>query len=115
MKKPLPICKQWDVVVLPFPYTDKLAEKRRPAVVVSQPWISNDYGLVWVVMITSAANAGWTCDIELADLERAGLSADSVIRPVKIATVDKDRILRVAGQLDADTIAALKSVLGGYI
>jgi len=48
-----------DVVVLPFPYADRLAEKRRPAVVVSLPSLAQKHGIVWVVMVTSAENAGW--------------------------------------------------------
>ena len=54
-----PALRQWDVVVLPFPYADRLAEKRRPGVVVSKTALARDHGIVWVAMITSAENAGW--------------------------------------------------------
>jgi mRNA interferase MazF len=40
------------IVRLPFPYTDRLAEKRRPALVVSSSYLLS-FGLVWVMMITS--------------------------------------------------------------
>ena len=40
-----------DVVVVPFPYSDHLAGKRRPAVVVSSATLEQDHGLVWVAMI----------------------------------------------------------------
>ncbi len=94
---PISEIHQWDVVVLPFPCADRLTEKRRPAVVISKPEMAGNYGIVWVSMITSAANAGWDCDIEITDLDQAGLSAKSVIRPAKIATVDVNRIVRIAG------------------
>lgn len=103
--------RQWDVVVLPFPYSDRLAEKRRPSVVVSKPEVTETYGIVWVAMITSARNAGWRCDVDIRDLEGTGLSHTSVIRPVKLATVDARRIIRVAGAIGLREQAAVSQVL----
>jgi mRNA interferase MazF len=90
---------QWDVIVLPFPYADRLAEKRRPAVIVSRPWLAEAHGVVWAVMITSADNAGWKSDIPIADAAAIGLRNPSIIRPVKVATADVARIIRIAGRL----------------
>src|SRR5688572_529937 len=69
-----------DVVVVPFPYTDRLAEKRRPALVISSARLVR-FGVVWIAMITSAENEPWACDVRIADIDRAGLPAASVIRP----------------------------------
>jgi mRNA interferase MazF len=90
---------QWDVIVLPFPYADRLAEKRRPAVIVSRPWLTEAHGIVWAVMITSADNAGWESDISITDGEAIGLRNPSIIRPAKVATIDVSRIIRIAGRL----------------
>jgi mRNA interferase MazF len=92
---------RFDVVVVPFPYTDRLSERRRPALVVSREEIFAAYGLVWLVMITSATNAGWDCDITILDSAAAGLPSASLIRPVKIATIDGVRIDRRIGALSA--------------
>ena len=89
----------FDVVVVPFPYSDRLAEKRRPALVISGPQLA-PFGLVWVAMITSADNVPWPCDIPIGDLKRAGLPARSVVRPAKIACIEPARVLRRAGRLD---------------
>ena len=102
---------QWDIVVLPFPYTDRLAEKRRPALVISKPWIAKDFGLLWVAMITSASNDGWASDIEIGNLSNAGLSTPSVIRPIKIATIEAERVLRKLGRLSPKEIKAVKTAL----
>lgn len=99
------------VVVLPFPYADRLTEKRRPALVVSTPELARRHGIVWIAMITSAANAGWTDDIAISDLGSAGLKAPSVIRPAKLATVDLNRVVRVAGLVTDDDLAAVRTVL----
>ena len=102
---------QWDIVVLPFPYTDRLAEKRRPALIISMPWVVKDYGLLWVAMITSAGNEAWDSDIEINNMVNAGLSAPSVIRLVKIATLEAHRDLRRLGKLGANEKRAVKTAL----
>jgi len=58
------------------------------------------HGLIWVAMITSADNESWPSDIAVADLERAGLPAPSVVRPAKIACIEPSRIDRRIGRLD---------------
>jgi mRNA interferase MazF len=101
----------FDVVIVPFPYTDRLSEKRRPAVVISAPSLTRDYGLVWLLMVTSADNPRWPCDVEVSDLKKAGLPAPSLIRPAKIATADAARILRRIGQLPPGDASAVRAKL----
>jgi mRNA interferase MazF len=107
----------FDVVVVPFPYADRLAEKRRPAIVVSVPTLQSDFGLIWLAMVTSAENRGWDCDVTVNDQKSAGLPAASLVRTAKIATVDADRIVRKIGKLapkDARAVAArIRGFLGG--
>jgi mRNA interferase MazF len=105
----------FDIVVVPFPYADKLAEKRRPAVVISAAEVSTKYRLVWLAMITSADNPRWDCDVVIADLAAAGLPAPSRIRPVKIATADVARVLRKIGHLSARDAKLLKKALAGLM
>jgi mRNA interferase MazF len=103
----------FDIVVVPFPYADRLAEKRRPALVVSVPALQKCFGLVWLMMITSADNPAWDCDVAISDLKLAGLPAPSVVRPAKIATVDATRILRRIGKLSAKDARKVKDFLRG--
>jgi len=87
-----------DVVRLPFPYTDRPIAQRRPALVVVSAALES-HALLWVCLITSAANRAWPDDVAIRDLTTAGLPAPSVIRPTKIATVDAavaDRLGRIA-------------------
>jgi mRNA interferase MazF len=105
---------QFDIVVVPFPYADRLAEKRRPALVVSTPEVA-PYDLVWVVMITSATNRGWSCDVPVSDLKKAGLPAPSVVRPVKVACIDPARIVRRAGALDSKAAKKVGEELRSYL
>jgi mRNA interferase MazF len=79
--------KVWDVVKLPFPYTDRPVRQRRPALVISAGEMLETAGLIWVMMITSAENRGWECDVQI-QAEEAGLPAPSVVRTWKIACID---------------------------
>jgi len=106
--------RAWDVVVVPFPYADRLAEKRRPALVISTPAL-HPFELLWVAMITSADNPPWDCDVPITDLNRAGLPVASVVRPAKIACIEPARVVRRAGHLPADTARAVASQLGKFV
>ncbi|MCP5432757.1 MAG: type II toxin-antitoxin system PemK/MazF family toxin [Alphaproteobacteria bacterium] len=107
--------RPFDVVVVPFPYADRLAEKRRPALVVSNERLETAHGLVWLAMITSAKNAPWPEDVAINDLAEAGLPSASVVRPAKVATVDAARILRRAGRLAGAERKAVASAIGDLL
>jgi mRNA interferase MazF len=67
-------CEAFDVVVVPFPFTDRAASKRRPALVLSDAdAFKAATGQVVLAMITSAKHAGWPLDILIEDLAAAGL------------------------------------------
>jgi mRNA interferase MazF len=103
------------VVVLPFPYADRLAEKRRPALVVSSPELARRHSILWVAMITSAQNAGWEGDVEIVDPARSGLRAPSLIRPAKLATVDLARIVRQLGPIDEREFNLVRGTISGLL
>ncbi len=115
MKKPMPTFEQFDVVVVPFPYTDRSTSKRRPALVLSSASeFNNRIGQSVLAMITTAQHSGWPLDIEISHLDRAGLPAPSLVR-MKLFTLDHRMIIRRCGNL-ADTdkqkvLIALKKLL----
>lgn len=89
----------FDVVVVPFPFTDKTSTKRRPALVLSDSETFNKQsGHSVLAMITSASNSDWPHDIEINDLDAAGLPSASIVR-MKLFTLDNQLILRKAGKL----------------
>ena len=102
--------RRFDVVVVPFPYSDQLAEKRRPALVVSADSFNRKHGVLWVAMITSADNPRWQSDVLLPP-GKAGLDAPSVIRIAKIATIEPARVIRVAGRISRATASAVRRQL----
>ena len=114
MTRPMPTSerkfKRGDIVVVPFPYSDQLAEKRRPALVVSGHRFSSRTGYLWVVMITSTTHQALPDDVALEHI-KAGLSKASVIRVAKIATIEARRVIHVAGRADAKALAAVEKRL----
>jgi mRNA interferase MazF len=88
----MPTFEQGDVVRVPFPYTDRDTRQRRPALVVSAGPLGDESTLLWVVMITSAENRRWATDVVIEDYTAVGLPVASVVRPVKIATVEARNI-----------------------
>ncbi len=102
-----------DVVLVPFPYRDRLAESARPTVVVSDV-AYNRQGDVIVAAITSHAVRAPT-DVPLADWASAGLRVPSTARML-LATVATSRILLHVGHLTArdwtDVQTRLRLVFG---
>ena len=106
----------FDVVVVPFPYSDRLAGKRRPALVISHPDLAEMTGRIWVAMITSTP--GETLgDAMISDIADAGLPVTSTLRAGRIATLDADRVLRTIGHLsprDQTSARAALSACAGF-
>jgi mRNA-degrading endonuclease toxin of MazEF toxin-antitoxin module len=104
----------FEVVIVPFPYSGRLAQKRRPALVISNRALGQ-FGVVWLAMITSADNPPWSCDVMIDDLAGAGLPAPSVVRPVKIACIEPARVQRRAGRVDAATARKVVRSLSDFL
>ncbi len=66
MPRPMPPCDVWDLVKVPFPYTKRPVQQRRPALVVAVPDVPGAPGLLWVLMVTSAGNRGWPGDVAVS-------------------------------------------------
>jgi mRNA interferase MazF len=92
----------FDVVVVPFPFTDRTTTKRRPALVLSDAGNFNkQVGQSVLAMITSAVNSDWPLDVDITDLDSAGLPSASVVR-MKLFTLDDQLVVRKAGALSDD-------------
>jgi len=78
----------WDIVKVPFPYIDRPIRQNRPALVIAAGELEATHGLLWVAMITSAANRGWEGDVTISDLQAARLPIPSIVRTAKLATIE---------------------------
>ncbi len=104
-------CNPFDVVVVPFPFTDSGSSKRRPALVVSNHEHFNAVsGCCVLAMITSEKNPPWPLDVPIKSLSKAGLKAASKVR-MKLFTLDTRLILRKTGSLSLNDRKAVTSAL----
>ena len=105
-----------DIVLVPFPFTDQTAAKKRPAIVVSSEAYHRDRRDVIVMAVTSQARPGSGIgESTVEGWNDAGLLKPSVIKPV-LATIDRDLIIRKLGALrdgDRSTLQrTLSTILG---
>lgn len=91
--------KKWNVILVPFPFTDLSFVKRRPALIVS-PDSYNAGKDVVIAYITSQINSPFRLgDYKLQKWKEAGLPQISMIR-MKFATIDKAIIIKTIGELE---------------
>jgi mRNA interferase MazF len=99
MKPPIRIYSQFDVVIVPFPFTDSQSTKLRPALVLSDAGEFNRLlGRSVMAMITTAAQSPWPLDVSIVDKSTTGLKADSIVR-MKLFTLDHSLVIRKSGVL----------------
>lgn len=94
-----------DIVVVPFPFTERLASKRRPALVCSSEEYNRSSRHLVLAMITTATRSPWPGDVAIRDLGVTGLPAPSTVR-WKLFTLDASLVLRRAGELSDHDRAA---------
>lgn len=99
MKKPTKIYDSFDVVAIPFPFSDGPNVKKRPALILSSALpFNNEVNASVMAMITSKLHSPWPLDIEIADLHSAGLPVKSIVR-MKFFTLDHRLIIYKLGKL----------------
>ena len=114
MMKPSVICgERWDVVVVPFPFTERPGGKRRPALVLSKRGF-NRRGHTVLAMITSASHHTWPGDCALTELGAAGLRVASMVRP-KLFTLDNRLLIRKVGRLAERDCQAVEVSLRAHL
>lgn len=99
--------KQFDIVVVPFPFTDRNSNKRRPALVLSSASFNQSSGHSVLAMITSADQFSWVGDLPITSLKPTGLPQPCLVR-MKLFTLDHRLIVRLAGYLSQSDRKQLK-------
>jgi mRNA interferase MazF len=98
--------KRGDVLLLPFPFTDLSATKRRPAVVLSIDAYNTRRLDLIVSPVTSDVAGRQPEDCILSDWSAAGLAKPSVVKAI-IGTIEQTQVVRKLGSL---SVADLRSV-----
>jgi mRNA interferase MazF len=106
--------KTFDVVSVPFPFTDREASKRRPALIISSARFNQHHNQVILSMITSTTENLWHSDVPITNWQFAGLKVACRVR-LKIFTLDQSLVVKVIGHLSPKDIKTAKAALADYI
>ncbi len=90
-----------DVVVVPFPFSDLTANKKRPALVVAS--LTGD-DVILCQITSKTINDSYAVPLSNADFKTGTLRQDSNIRPNRLFTADSNIILYRAGALTPEKI-----------
>lgn len=80
------IFDRFDTAVVPFPFSEIPALKRRPVVILSSRRFNAESGSTLCGVITTSRMLTWPTDVVLQDLAMAGLKVDCRIR-MRLATI----------------------------
>lgn len=90
-----------DVVVVPFPFSDLSASKKRPALVVAT--LTGD-DVILCQITSKTISDRYAVPLANADFKTGTLHQDSNIRPNRLFTADSNIILYRAGELTSSKI-----------
>jgi mRNA interferase MazF len=103
------------VVLVPFPFTDQSASKRRPAVVVSNHAYNTVRLDVVVMAITSQLRPTPALgEVWVSQWQQAGLLKPSAVKPV-FATIEQGLVIRELGSLQPVDQVALRNAIAEMI
>ena len=87
--------KQGEIILVPFPYSDLSASKRRPALVVSNNIYNKKFTDIVVCVITSNLfKDDFSLELKDEDLDTGILPETSVIKCHKLFTIEQSRIIK---------------------
>ncbi len=105
-----------DIVLTPFPFTDLSGNKVRPALVLGMEEKGDDVTVCFISSVVK--NKIYKFDILINEKDKnfkhTGFKSSSVIKTIKIATLDKIVILGKIGELDSKNIQKVKRALKDY-
>ena len=108
------IFKAFDVVVVPFPFTDRNATKRRPALVVSNALFNQQHDQLILAMITTTTENAWPSDVSLMNWQEVGLKVACHFR-YKLFTLSQNLVLKTVGHLSSHDVKSVQAVLAKYV
>lgn len=102
--------KKWEVILVPFPFSDFKSVKKRPALIIS-PEIYNQKTDIVIAFITSKLDSEYRLgDYKIREWEKSNLPKPSMIR-MKFATIDRSIVIKKIGELSKKDINEFKKLL----
>jgi mRNA interferase MazF len=103
-----------DIVLVPFPFTDLAATKKRPALIISNDLINGTNDFI-IVMITSQ-DKGDLMQIQIEEEHTLPvLPKKSFVRCHRLATIDAGLVLDVIGKANNDLLGLVEEKIRLFI
>src|SRR6056297_3813731 len=99
-------CEKWDIVLVPFPFTNLRSIKKRPALIISPNQYHSGPDVVIQFITSNIKSHGRTGDTIIQNWKESGLPKPSMIR-MKFATIERPIIIKKIGKItsvDRETI-----------
>lgn len=107
------IYNPWEIILVPFPFTDLSTNKQRPALIISPIDYNKGFDVI-IMFITSNLSAfGRPGDYKLSMCKEAGLPKPSMTR-MKLATVDKNIIIKKIARLTEKDKKAIQEIIANF-
>jgi mRNA interferase MazF len=104
------IYEPFDVIEVPFPFSDLPKAKIRKALVITPKAMNEKNQATTLMMITSRKNSEWVGDIEFQEWQKAGLKKPCFAR-FKFFTADNSLLRGKVGELAAKDRDSVKMSL----
>lgn len=104
--------EQGSIVLIPVPFTDLSATKRRPVIVIS----SNDYhqhtaDMIVVAMTSNPDATSYSFTLTNQDLVAGALNRPGKVRVDKVYTLAQSLAVRIFGQVNTQVLEQIKRIL----
>lgn len=101
--------KQGDILLIPVPFTDLSARKRRPVLVVSNDRYHNQTSDIVIVALTSNPKAAaYSFTITTDDLAKGNLKRPSRVRADKIYTLSQSIAIKIFGRVKPSVLQRVR-------
>jgi mRNA interferase MazF len=101
-----------DLLLVPFPFTDLSATKRRPVLALTT---ADGYGDFIALPVTSRPQVEHSLAIAATDLVSGTLPAPSWIRNNRVVTLNSTLVVKTVGRISDRTVSAAVQRLCAYI
>jgi mRNA interferase MazF len=105
--------RKWDIVLVPFPFTDLTTTKKRPALIISPNEYNEKYDVV-IAFITSKLDLEHRIgDYKIQEWKKSNLPKPSMLRMI-FATIDNSIIIKKLGRLSENDVKEFSELLVNF-
>lgn len=101
---------RWDIVLLPFPFTDLKSTKKRPALIISPRKYNRGPDVLVMFVTSNLKSKSKIGDYVISEWDKAGLPKPSKTR-MKFATIEKTLVIKKIAALRKVDVIQLKQEL----